>query len=203
MYPIKVKGEKGETLESVWSDAAEAYKGVSVAALPNFGILYGPGTNLTHNSLVLQIEAQSRYVTTIIHEVVMARYAGGWLKLTPRPDVLRSYNEWLQDRLSKTSFVDPRCSSWWKDKKSGRVVNNWPGDAIEYQQLMSEVDWTAYEVEGPRSADLLQKERTRIGRVQEESSSYADLAAVMGKVMVAVGGAAGLWTLGKHALPLL
>lgn len=203
MYPISVKGVKGEDLESVWANAAEAYKGVSVEALPNFGIMYGPGTNLVHNSIVLHLEAQARYLTTIIQQVAMARYMGGWLKVTPRRDVLKSYNDWLQKELGKTSFADPKCSSWWKDEKTGKIVNNWPKNAIEYQELMSEVDWTAYTVEGPKSADLELKRKTHIGRVQEESSSYARIVARLGTVLLAVGGASGLVIVAKNALPLL
>jgi cation diffusion facilitator CzcD-associated flavoprotein CzcO len=46
MYPIKVFGANGRPLEDIWKDGARAYRGVTVEDLPNFGMFYGPNTNL-------------------------------------------------------------------------------------------------------------------------------------------------------------
>lgn len=46
MYPIKVYGANGRSLEDIWKDGARAYRGVTVEDLPNFGMFYGPNTNL-------------------------------------------------------------------------------------------------------------------------------------------------------------
>lgn len=46
MYPIKVYGANGRPLEDIWKDGARAYRGVTVEDLPNFGMFYGPNTNL-------------------------------------------------------------------------------------------------------------------------------------------------------------
>jgi cation diffusion facilitator CzcD-associated flavoprotein CzcO len=44
MYPIKVYGENGRTLEDIWPQGARAYLGITVESLPNFSMLYGPNT---------------------------------------------------------------------------------------------------------------------------------------------------------------
>jgi cation diffusion facilitator CzcD-associated flavoprotein CzcO len=44
MYPIKVYGENGRSLESIWPHGAEAYLGITVESLPNFSMMYGPNT---------------------------------------------------------------------------------------------------------------------------------------------------------------
>ena len=48
MHPIELKGKKGRSLREVWKDGAQAYMGTCVEDIPNFGMLYGPNTNLGH-----------------------------------------------------------------------------------------------------------------------------------------------------------
>lgn len=46
LHPIKVYGAGGRDLKDVWDGGATAYYGVTVEDMPNFGLLYGPNTNL-------------------------------------------------------------------------------------------------------------------------------------------------------------
>lgn len=46
MYPIEIYGKNGRSLGDIWKDGATAYKGITVEDLPNFGMFYGPNTNL-------------------------------------------------------------------------------------------------------------------------------------------------------------
>ena len=41
MAPIKMYGKNGRSLDDVWKDGAQAYYGVCVEDMPNFGMLYG------------------------------------------------------------------------------------------------------------------------------------------------------------------
>jgi cation diffusion facilitator CzcD-associated flavoprotein CzcO len=41
MYPIKIYGTNGKSIEDVWSSGASAYLGMTIPELPNFGMLYG------------------------------------------------------------------------------------------------------------------------------------------------------------------
>lgn len=41
MYPIKIYGKDGRSLEDIWNKGATAYLGITVPDLPNFGMLYG------------------------------------------------------------------------------------------------------------------------------------------------------------------
>jgi cation diffusion facilitator CzcD-associated flavoprotein CzcO len=51
LAPMAITGLRGQNLREVWSDGAEAYMGICVSGLPNLFILYGPNTNLGHNSV--------------------------------------------------------------------------------------------------------------------------------------------------------
>jgi len=46
MHPIELYGRNGRSLSDVWKDGAQAYYGTCVVDMPNFGMLYGPNTNL-------------------------------------------------------------------------------------------------------------------------------------------------------------
>ena len=128
--------------------AAQAYKGVAVEDLPNFGVLYGPNTNLSHNSLILVIEAQALYISAMVREVRNAHAKGKTLALTVGRGAVWDYSREIQNRqysmtvqrfrltdgrayllssiigLQRTSFADPACSSWWK-RDDGLIINNW------------------------------------------------------------------------------
>lgn len=59
MYPIQVYGANGRSLGDIWKNGARAYLGVTVEDLPNFGMFYGPNTNLGQSSLLPSGQKQS------------------------------------------------------------------------------------------------------------------------------------------------
>lgn len=135
MYPIKVVGRNGSKLGDVWKSGPEALNGVCVESLPNFAMLYGPNTNLSHNSIILMIEAQSRYICTLISSVLEARAKGAQLVLQPQSKKVAAYNNQLQSELNKTNYADPSCDSWYKLGSNGRITNNWSQTAVKYQEV--------------------------------------------------------------------
>ena len=114
------------------------------------------------------IEAQSRYITTMIGEVVAARNRGQTLVFEPKPEVVHAYNKKIQEVLQKSSFADPNCQSWYK-QEDGKITNNWPGTVIDYQFDMSKVNWDDYRISGTASTALRSKKPANVGRVREES----------------------------------
>jgi cation diffusion facilitator CzcD-associated flavoprotein CzcO len=136
MHPINITGSGGRTLESIWAKGGRGYLGVSIESLPNFGMLYGPNTNLGHNSIILMIEAQSRYINALIKQVVSARAAGGSLTIQVKKEVFDEFNQRTQKKLQGSSFADPACNSWYKNA-DGVITNNWSGTVVEYQKVCS------------------------------------------------------------------
>ncbi|KAJ5457028.1 hypothetical protein N7530_012302 [Penicillium desertorum] len=169
LHPIDVTGSAGRTLSSVWKDGGHALYGVTVEGIPNFGMLYGPNTNLAHNSLILMIEAQSKYIVALADKVLTARSLDGSLKISPKPLRVEEFNEQLQSSLSKTSFADPNCNSWFKLGESGKITNNWSDTVVAYQKVLSRVDWSDYDVAGTGADELKSSKITTVGRVVEES----------------------------------
>ncbi|CZR49346.1 monooxygenase family protein [Fusarium proliferatum ET1] len=164
---IHVQGVGDQTLSSKWANGASALYGVTVDNLPNFGMLYGPNTNLGHNSIILMIEAQARYLVPLATRVLKSRARGGKLSVMPKASRVQEWNKDLQSSLGSSTFADSRCSSWYKTD-SGVVTNNWSGTVIEYQELLSKVDWLDYELEGD-GMENLPAGKENIGRVVEET----------------------------------
>ena len=64
MCPIQIYGSKGRPLTDIWKDGASALQGVTVEDLPNFGMFYGPNTNLGKSGCS---EISSSFQSLIIH----------------------------------------------------------------------------------------------------------------------------------------
>nr|POF05876.1 baeyer-villiger monooxygenase [Quercus suber] len=168
MHPIQLRGRGGRTLSDVWTNGAQALNGVCVEDMPNFGMLYGPNTNLGHNSMILMLEAQSRYINGLITPVLNARRNGASLSMTPKKARIETYNARMQEVLQTSSFNDSNCSSWYKND-AGLITNNWSGNVVEYQELLSKVVFDDYDVESSETQVVPKKKEAQLGRVREEA----------------------------------
>ncbi|ESZ99282.1 hypothetical protein SBOR_0323 [Sclerotinia borealis F-4128] len=147
MHDINIVGIDGRHIRDIWRQGGRAYLGMTVEFLPNFAMLYGPNSNLSHSSVILMIEAQARYISAMIEAVQWAVAKAGKLVLTVKLERIEAFNEELQLQLRETVFAHPGCHSWYKTKDN-IVTNNWPGRAAEYQQLLTTMNWNDYEVSG-------------------------------------------------------
>jgi len=66
MHPIKMTGKNGRALSDVWKNGAQAFYGVCVEDMPNFGMLYGPNTNLGRAFPLLLRKISNRIVHAIL-----------------------------------------------------------------------------------------------------------------------------------------
>ncbi len=124
LVPMQVEA-RGRTLHDAWSDGAEAYLGSAVAGFPNLFLLYGPNTNLGHNSIILMLESQIRWIVQAVGRV----RPGGSVEV--RAAVMRRYNDWLQEKLKGTVFATG-CDSWYLTD-TGRNTQNWPGTTLAFR----------------------------------------------------------------------
>lgn len=139
LAPIQIEGRGGRKLEEVWREGAEAYLGVAVAGFPNLFLLYGPNTNLGHNSIIFMIECQVGYALQCIRELFASDAA--WLDV--RPAAQAHYNARLQRDLARTAWT-AGCASWYKTE-SGKVTNNWSGFTVDYWWRTLRPDFGAFE----------------------------------------------------------
>ena len=126
LAPIKIEGLGGRRLDEAWKDGAEAYLGLAVPGFPNFFLMYGPNTNLGHNSIVFMIECQSRYIVDALRQMAER----GLHSIELREDVMRTFQARLERALAKTVWA--RTDHSWYKTRSGRITNNWSGTTISY-----------------------------------------------------------------------
>ncbi|MBT8139297.1 MAG: NAD(P)/FAD-dependent oxidoreductase [Gammaproteobacteria bacterium] len=137
---IQVSGIGGKLLSEHWRDGAQAYLGVTTHQFPNLYMLYGPNTNLGHNSIIIMIEAQSRFIASCIEKV----RSSGARELQVKKDVEDRFNKKLQQALGDSAFSKV-ASSWYKD--GDRVTNNWPHSTLTYIRRLAKVNWHDFELQ--------------------------------------------------------
>ena len=127
---IPVTGVGGRTLADAWSDGAHAYLGTAVAGFPNCYVLYGPNTNLGHNSILFMVERQLNLVLQALAAQIRSSTDTAGAAVTVRPGAYRRDDRRTQRLLDRTAWV-ANCTSWYKDA-AGRITNNWPTWTVSY-----------------------------------------------------------------------
>ncbi len=135
LAPMQIIGRGGTSLAEHWVEQPGAYLGILVPGFPNFFTLYGPNTNLGHNSIIFMVECQVRY---ILH-CLRAEHATTEVSASAAAD----YQDELRRRLERTVWMAD-CSSWYKDA-SGTIINNWCGPASEYYLRTRTPKWQHFE----------------------------------------------------------
>lgn len=133
---LPVVGRGGQRLSETWAHGARAYLGVAVADFPNCYLLYGPNTNLGHNSILFMVERQVNMVLQALAlQTEHRRHAGlahpdTAVAVEVTHDALTREDRRTQRLMTGTVWVSS-CRSWYKNA-SGRVTNNWPTWTVRY-----------------------------------------------------------------------
>lgn len=136
LAPIEVRGRGGHLLREVWGGRPEAYLGIAVSGFPNLFMLYGPNTNLSHNSILVMLEAQAGYIAQAVSALRTRR------TLEVRAAVQRAFNADLQAHLGRSIWA-AGCTSWYQTA-DGTITNNWPGFTLRYRQRTRRLELADY-----------------------------------------------------------
>lgn len=126
LAPMRIIGRGGLDLNAAWQGGASAYLGMTVPGFPNFFMLYGPNTNLGHNSIVYMIESQIGHVMRCLRAMRQAK--AKTIEVDER--IFKDYNQGIQARLKDTVWHG--CRSWYVDA-NGHNSTNWPGFTLSYR----------------------------------------------------------------------
>ena len=102
-------------------------------------MLYGPNTNLAHNSILYMLESQFRYVLGCLD--ALGKYPGSAMDV--RQDRQDRFTHVVQDGLEDTVWSSG-CTSWYLDA-NGRNTINWPGFTFTYRFATRRVDTADYQ----------------------------------------------------------
>ncbi|ACY97407.1 MULTISPECIES: flavin-containing monooxygenase [Thermomonospora] len=134
LAPMKIVGLDDRELNEAWQGGASAHLGITVSGFPNLFLLYGPYTNLGHNSIIYMLESQIRYVMGCLRAMRHARLR--WIDV--RPDVQSAFERRMQQAMRDTVW-SRGCTSWYMTA-DGKVVNNWPGFTFAYRNATRRPD---------------------------------------------------------------
>jgi cation diffusion facilitator CzcD-associated flavoprotein CzcO len=138
----RIVGRSGVEIHDAWRKRMTAYLGITVNDFPNFFILLGPNTGLGHNSVVLMIEAQIRYVMNCLK--LMKRSKQRVMEV--RPEVQQSFVEEIYRRMRRTVWLSGGCHSWYQDQKTGEITTLWPGSVVSYLRRTRSVSPSDYQL---------------------------------------------------------
>jgi hypothetical protein len=98
-----------------------------VPEFPNLFLMTGPNTGLAHNSMIVMIEAQTKYIMSALKQMKKHKVKSYNL----RPESLISYNQTINHRMAKTVWSIGGCKSWYISS-NGRNETLWPGFTFEF-----------------------------------------------------------------------
>ncbi|HVW71231.1 MAG TPA: hypothetical protein VHB68_19790, partial [Steroidobacteraceae bacterium] len=142
LQPMDIRGRQGITPAEIWKkDGARAYWGVTVPGLPNFFMIYGPGTNGKISGPVPWGEMQTRYALNCFKALIEKdkRF------LTVRRDAYDAFNARLDDELTRTIWMDPRQRSYYQNE-FGRSATNSPWKVSQLWNAWRAPDLGDYEL---------------------------------------------------------
>jgi len=140
-WSVDVQGRDGQHLNQVWKDYPEAYLGITVSDFPNLFVLYGPNTNLGHNSITFMLERQVEYAVKALDGLDQA----GKAAMVPTRAAQDRFNADVQADLDNTVWADPACNSWYKNEH-GKITQNWSSHTRDYAAAVADVKLEDYEL---------------------------------------------------------
>jgi cation diffusion facilitator CzcD-associated flavoprotein CzcO len=133
-WSLDVVGRNGVHLHDAWKEGPQAYLGILCADFPNMFMLYGPNTNLGHNSITYMIERQVEYML----KALAAMRGRNARSIDVKPAAQARFNAILQDQLAKTVWADPHCTSWYKNA-AGVITQNWSSHVRNYAKATAQL----------------------------------------------------------------
>jgi len=138
---LDLKGKNGVSIHEAWKNGPINYLGICVTQFPNFFMMYGPNTNLGHNSIILMCEAQTNYIV----QCVAAIEKNEWKAISIKESAMQSYYQNIQDRLQNMIWTQVEKS--WYRSASGNFPNNWPGRTMEYARRTKTVKFSDFKIQ--------------------------------------------------------
>jgi len=140
-YPVTGRG--GMTLAEKWKDEPESYLSLACPDFPNYFIFMGPNATVGHGTLTTAMDWTAQYMLKWLRKA-----AGEQIKsIAPKQSATDEFVRY-GDEIHKTLTWTGSCVSWYKNhRRDGRVTATWPGSALLYKQMISELRPEDWEIE--------------------------------------------------------
>jgi len=138
LLPIRVTGEKGQDLETMWQGAPRAHRAVAIPGFPNLWLLEGPTGPVGNLSLITISEHQVDYIISMLDKMKAERCVA----IAAKEEAFDAYNEAMKATLPNTVWVTGGCTSWYIDKSGLPNLYPWPPE--NYLAEMRDPDFDEY-----------------------------------------------------------
>jgi cation diffusion facilitator CzcD-associated flavoprotein CzcO len=151
-----IKGLEGRNLFKEWDNkGGEAYYGMTATGFPNFVFMVGPNSGLGHNSIIHMMESQINYILDYLKKLKKLPNHG-YLDL--KPDVMRSFNDKIQEELKEMVWSSGGCNSYYLKGMNGKNTSIWPGSTMKYRKETKKINIQDYNIVSDnnlKKADIL------------------------------------------------
>lgn len=134
---MTLNGRGGLPISKHWKNDERNFLGMVTSRFPNLFMIYGPNTNLGHNSIIIMFEAQAKYIA----QALTFLQTNELVELEVKEDIEEAYYVEIQERLQQMIWAS-LSESWYM--KEGRISNNWPGRTMEYSRRTRKFDSNDY-----------------------------------------------------------
>jgi len=137
-HQFDVTGQRGTSLTKWFQEGPKCMLGITAPDFPNLFFVYGPNSNLGHNSIIFMIECQVNYIMKLL---AMAKKNPSWKYVQVLKECVDDYYE-THVRKALIGKVWDSCTSWYrwpvKDPSTGAVTltgnvySLWPSSTLWY-----------------------------------------------------------------------
>lgn len=132
---VEVVGSGGRSLRETWSHGIAAHRTIAAPGFPNFFMLLGPNSGLGHNSVVLMIEAQVKYLMQLLERMTEE----GAATIEPTQEAAAAYDARVQNALADRVWA-AGCGAWYVDG-GGRNFTLYPDTVRAFIREMRRPDF--------------------------------------------------------------
>ncbi|MDX1735373.1 MAG: NAD(P)/FAD-dependent oxidoreductase [Halioglobus sp.] len=138
LRPMRVVGENGAQLETLWAVRPKAYLAIGMPGFPNLFMLNGPNGPVGNFSLIDIAEHQWHYIEQLIAKL----RSGECRRIAPTTEALAAFERQRIAAARNTIWYTGGCRSWYLDDEG--IPASWPWSYTRFVELMAEPDWQAF-----------------------------------------------------------
>jgi cation diffusion facilitator CzcD-associated flavoprotein CzcO len=139
-YPII--GQRGTTIAEKWKDEPESYLSHACPDFPNYFIFTGPNSVVGHGSFLTSLSWSGNWMIKWLRKMA----AEDIKYIVPKQSATEEFVRY-GDKIHKTLTWSGGCRSWYKNnRKDGRVTALFPGSALLFHQMISELRPEDFEI---------------------------------------------------------
>lgn len=135
-------GRNGVSLQEKWNTVPEGYLSLAIPDMPNYFTVMGPSFPIANGSVMGALQGSCKYILKMIQKIQRERIHS----VAPKQSVTDAFNEHTQAWVAGAAWSDPRCRSWYRDEKTGRVNAIWPGGSLHFLEAVKEPRYEDFEI---------------------------------------------------------